>query len=123
MAITYTQTNPNDFETVYTYAALTANDTTAWQPMWAGETVMAQITAVSGGTITVQYSLDGVNAVTAQEGVGVDAVCTSVTATVANQRVFMLKPARFFRISCGVGVANNSAVTIVVRRSAEAALS
>lgn len=127
MAITVTTTAPNDFEQVYTYAALAGSDTTAAIPIWAGERVMLQLTAYAysgaGATgVTCQTSLDGTNWAQAYEGAGAALAIEAIAATAANGRVYSVQPARFLRVVVAAGVTSAQAI-VVVRRSAEAALS
>ena len=121
MAITYTTTNPNDFEHIHTYASLAASDTTAAMAIWAGERVMLQITAYAGsGAITCQTSLDGTNWAPAYEGAGAALAIEAIAPTGSNGRVYSVQPARFLRLVLAAGVTSAQAI-VVVRRSAEAA--
>lgn len=123
MAITVTTATPNDFEQTYTYASLAANDTTAGIPIWAGDRVMLQITAYAGsGAITCQTSLDGTAWAPAYEGAGAALAIEAIAPTGANGRVYSVQPARFLRLILAAGVTSAQAI-VVVRRSAEAALS
>ena len=119
MAVTVTQTNPNDLETVYTYTMSQANDTSTAVPIWAGDRVMWQITAYAGsGNVTLQYSLDGTNWVTGQEGAGAALAVVATEQAAAGARIYSLQPARFARIVNGASVTSSSSV-LVVRRNPE----
>lgn len=127
MAITVTTATLNDFEISYTYSALAASDTTAAIPIWAGERVLLQLTAYTysgaGATgVACQTSLDGSAWAPAYEGAGAALAIELVAPTAANGRVYSVQPARFLRLVVAAGVTSAQAV-VVVRRSAEAALS
>lgn len=127
MAITVTTATPNDFEQTYTYASLATSDATAAIPIWAGERVMLQLTAYTysgaGATgVACQTSLDGTNWAQAYEGAGAALAIEAIAPTAANGRVYSVQPARFLRLVVAAGVTSAQAI-VVVRRSAEAALS
>ena len=72
--------------------------------------------------VACQTSLDGSAWAPAYEGVGAALAIELVAPTAANGRVYSVQPARFLRLVVAAGVTSAQAV-VVVRRSAEAALS
>ena len=123
MAVTVTQTQPNALETVYVYTMNQANDVSTAVPIWAAESVLWQVTAytgTAGSPVTLEFSLDGTNWVTGQEGAGAAIAVQATSQAAAGSRIYSLQPARFARIVNGATATSTSSV-LVVRRSAEAA--